>query len=134
MFQIDPWEKAAECDRAIRISTDPVRKDVLSNFKEMWITLGNRRFLLSARSRGREDRPPARDVWRRPDALALRLTRPTLLGARSCDVFHKPGDLTPHSCVMGSARTPSRARGHLAWAKNLVTTGENVYKGDVLSD
>jgi hypothetical protein len=54
MSQIDPWEKAAECDRAIRISTDPLRKDVLRNLQEMWITLGNRRFLISDEERARE--------------------------------------------------------------------------------
>jgi hypothetical protein len=52
--QIDPWEKAAECVRAIQISTDPHRKDVLTNLQQMWITLANQRNLLTQAERARE--------------------------------------------------------------------------------
>jgi hypothetical protein len=38
---IDPWEKAAECERAIRISFDPHRKSILTNLRELWMTLAN---------------------------------------------------------------------------------------------
>jgi hypothetical protein len=54
MSQIDPWEKAADCNRAIQLSTDPVRKDVLRNLREMWVTLGNKRLLLTDEERARE--------------------------------------------------------------------------------
>jgi hypothetical protein len=54
MSQIDPWEKAADCNRAIQISTDPMCKDVLRNLREMWITLANKRFLLTDEERARE--------------------------------------------------------------------------------
>ena len=41
MSQVNPWEKAADCDRAIRITIDPVRRDRLTNIREFWISLGN---------------------------------------------------------------------------------------------
>ena len=37
MSVVDPFEKAADCARAIQISTDPVRKDILHNLQQMWI-------------------------------------------------------------------------------------------------
>jgi hypothetical protein len=52
--QIDPWEKAAECVRAIQISNDPHQKDVLSNLQQMWIALANQRNLLTQEQRARE--------------------------------------------------------------------------------
>jgi hypothetical protein len=57
---IDPWEKAAECVRAIQISNDPHRKDVLSNLQQMWITLANQRNLLTQEQRAREAEKIAR--------------------------------------------------------------------------
>ena len=47
MSQVDPWEKAAECARAIEISLDPLRKAVLSDLQHMWIALGNQRNFLT---------------------------------------------------------------------------------------
>ena len=47
MHQIDPWEKAAECARAIRLSMDPHRKGFLENLQHMWIALGNERNFLT---------------------------------------------------------------------------------------
>ena len=47
MHLIDPWEKAAECARAIRLSMDPHRKELLENLQHMWIALGNERNLLT---------------------------------------------------------------------------------------
>jgi hypothetical protein len=47
MSKIDPWEKAADCDRAIQISIDPHRKAVLINLQQMWIGLGNQREFLT---------------------------------------------------------------------------------------
>lgn len=54
MSQIDPWEKAAECARAIRLSFDPHHKAVLANFQQMWIALGNQRNSLSQDELARE--------------------------------------------------------------------------------
>jgi hypothetical protein len=54
MSQIDPWEKAAECARAIQISTDPHRKAVLINLQQMWIALGNQRTFLTQEEIARE--------------------------------------------------------------------------------
>ena len=43
MFQVDPWEKAAACGRAMRISIDPVHRENLGNVREFWISLANAR-------------------------------------------------------------------------------------------
>jgi hypothetical protein len=47
MSQVDPWEKAAECARAIQLSIDPHRTAVLTNLKQMWIALANERNVLT---------------------------------------------------------------------------------------
>jgi hypothetical protein len=49
MFQVDPWEKAADCERALRITIDPVHRENLSNIREFWISLANARPFLSER-------------------------------------------------------------------------------------
>jgi hypothetical protein len=41
MLQIDPWVKAAECERAIRVVADPERRSVLLSLLSLWIALGN---------------------------------------------------------------------------------------------
>jgi hypothetical protein len=41
MWRTDPWEKAAECERALRITLDPVRREFLTNIREFWIALAN---------------------------------------------------------------------------------------------
>ena len=41
MLQVDPWGKAAECERAIAIVADPERRVVLSSLRSLWIALGN---------------------------------------------------------------------------------------------
>jgi hypothetical protein len=41
MFQIDPWTKAAECERAIRLVADPERRSVLISLQSLWIAMGN---------------------------------------------------------------------------------------------
>ena len=46
MFQVDPLEKAADCERALRIVIDPVHRENLTYIREFWISLANeRRFL-----------------------------------------------------------------------------------------
>src|SRR5260370_21476880 len=41
MLQIDPWVKAAECERAIRLVADPERRSVLTSLRSLWVALGN---------------------------------------------------------------------------------------------
>src|SRR5579859_1150678 len=40
-LQIDPWVKAAECERAIRVVADPERRSVLISLRSLWVALGN---------------------------------------------------------------------------------------------
>jgi len=47
MVQVDPWEKAADCDRAQRITIDPIRREILANIRDFWIALANERRFLS---------------------------------------------------------------------------------------
>jgi hypothetical protein len=47
MFQVDPWEKAADCERALRLTIDPVHRENLANIREFWISLANARHCLS---------------------------------------------------------------------------------------
>jgi hypothetical protein len=47
MFQVDPWEKAADCERALRIIIDPMHRENLTNIREFWISLANARPFLS---------------------------------------------------------------------------------------
>jgi hypothetical protein len=54
MSQVDPWEKAAECARAIECSTDPHQKAILHNVQHMWMALGNERSLLTAEEMAHE--------------------------------------------------------------------------------
>jgi hypothetical protein len=42
MLQVDPWGKAAECERAIEIVADPERRVVLDSLRSVWIALGNK--------------------------------------------------------------------------------------------
>jgi hypothetical protein len=47
---IDPWVKAAECERAIRVVADPERRSVLISLRSLWITLGNEVSIFDASS------------------------------------------------------------------------------------
>src|SRR5262249_4768170 len=47
MSQVEPWEKAAECERALRITVDPIHREALSNIREFWIALAQERRFLS---------------------------------------------------------------------------------------
>ena len=44
MSQVDPWEKAADCERALRIT---VYREALSNIREFWIALAQESRFLS---------------------------------------------------------------------------------------
>jgi hypothetical protein len=48
MVQIDPWGKAAECERAMMIVADPERRVVLSSLRSVWLALGNKQSFLDA--------------------------------------------------------------------------------------
>jgi len=39
MFSLDPWSKAAECERAIERVADPERRIVLESLLNVWIEL-----------------------------------------------------------------------------------------------
>ena len=54
MLQVDPWEKAADCDRALRISLDPVHREILTNIREFWIALAQERPFLSEEELARQ--------------------------------------------------------------------------------
>jgi len=41
MSELDPWGKAAECERAIEIVADPERRVVLHSLRSLWVALGN---------------------------------------------------------------------------------------------
>src|SRR4051812_33800470 len=41
MSRIDPWEKAADCERAIQAAADPQQKTILKNLRYLWIALAN---------------------------------------------------------------------------------------------
>jgi hypothetical protein len=47
MAQVDPWEKAADCERAIRITLDPLHRETLTNIREFWIVLAQKSRFLS---------------------------------------------------------------------------------------
>ena len=38
---IDPWDKAAECERSIQATTDPQRRATLTYLREIWVALAN---------------------------------------------------------------------------------------------
>jgi hypothetical protein len=69
MFQVDPWEKAADCDRALRLTIDPVHREVLTNIREFWISLARNKRLLSNEELARQ----AEAIGR----LQIKLTEPT---------------------------------------------------------
>jgi hypothetical protein len=46
-MQVNPWDKAAECGRAIEAAKDPHRRAVLGNLQKLWIALGNEESLLA---------------------------------------------------------------------------------------
>ena len=51
ILQIDPWSKAAECDRAIEFIADPERRIVLESLRSLWVALCNERLLLDQEDR-----------------------------------------------------------------------------------
>ena len=47
MITIDPWERAADCDRLVHGATDPARKAIFEKLRELWIVLGNEKAMMS---------------------------------------------------------------------------------------
>jgi hypothetical protein len=54
MSRIDPWEKAADCERAIQSAADPQQKTILKNLRYLWIALANESECMSADEFARE--------------------------------------------------------------------------------
>jgi hypothetical protein len=48
MSQVDPWEKAADCARALATTSEPAKRDILTDIGNLWIALANDRRFLSA--------------------------------------------------------------------------------------
>jgi hypothetical protein len=48
MLKVDPWGKAAECERAMQVVADPERRLVLSSLRSLWVALGNKRSFLES--------------------------------------------------------------------------------------
>jgi hypothetical protein len=46
-FQMDPWEKAADCERALRLTVDPLHRNKLKDVREFWISLAYARPFLN---------------------------------------------------------------------------------------
>ena len=46
MLLVNPWDKAAECERAIKVVADPERRNVLDSLRSLWIALGNEQSLV----------------------------------------------------------------------------------------
>jgi hypothetical protein len=46
-FQMDPWEKAADCERALRLTVDPLHRNKLKDIREFWISLAYARPFLN---------------------------------------------------------------------------------------
>ena len=47
MLQMDPWEKAAECQRYLQAEVDLTRREILANVRDLWIGLANARNFLT---------------------------------------------------------------------------------------
>ena len=47
MFQLDPWKKAADCERELRLTIDPAHREKLTNIRDFWISLAQKRLSLS---------------------------------------------------------------------------------------
>ena len=60
MSQIDPWEKAAECQHAAQATLDPQHQTMLTHLRNLWIALGRGRDSMSADDVARETEAIAR--------------------------------------------------------------------------
>jgi hypothetical protein len=46
MSQTDPWERAADCARAMKLTTDAHQREVFSNLQKLWVALGNEQAII----------------------------------------------------------------------------------------
>jgi hypothetical protein len=53
MSLVDPWERAADCERALQ-AADPQQKKILKNLRYLWIALANESDCMSADEFARE--------------------------------------------------------------------------------
>jgi len=47
MSMVDPWEKAADCERSAQAAIDPHRRAMLQKLRDLWVSLANRWNLMS---------------------------------------------------------------------------------------
>ena len=68
MAAIDPWEKAADCERAAQATLDPLRRNILLKLQSLWVTLANESGVMTPPSwRARPNGLVAcRPIWFRP--------------------------------------------------------------------
>ena len=48
MLQMDPWERAAECERYLQAAGDSTHRKILTDVRDLWIGLANARNFLTA--------------------------------------------------------------------------------------
>jgi hypothetical protein len=54
MSQPDPWQRAAECAKAIQKTIDPDRRLALAHLQELWVTLGDEKTFMTQRQLAEE--------------------------------------------------------------------------------
>jgi hypothetical protein len=47
MCHVEPWEKAADCARAIAATNEPTKREILTNVRNLWMALAEQRSFLS---------------------------------------------------------------------------------------
>jgi hypothetical protein len=47
MTPIDPWEKAADCERSMKAAADPEQRAILQKLRDLWMTLGNEKSFMT---------------------------------------------------------------------------------------
>ena len=46
MTTIDPWERATECQRSLKATSNPEQRAILEMLRNLWIALGNTKNLV----------------------------------------------------------------------------------------
>jgi hypothetical protein len=47
MSMVDPWEKAADCERAAQAAVEPKRRAIFKILRDQWVDLANKRTLMT---------------------------------------------------------------------------------------
>ena len=47
MSQVDPWEKAADCTRAVAATDEPTKREILTNIRNLWMGLAEQHSFMS---------------------------------------------------------------------------------------